>query len=201
MYLIVDNTKELGAALMTPKLIDYFKSRSLKFTVVSSCHQISEVIKAGSRVSGIILSGGPLRLIEKVDLELFRHNLMVLLRFPDIPVLGICFGCQVMALAYGGQLDSLPQEYTGLCTIDINSSSFHQTLEVFASHHDYVSQVPTDFVVTATSSSNCGCSATKMIQAFEAPALKRWGVQFHPEGSEDGNLLLDNFIAICSTNE
>lgn len=207
---------------MTPQVIKFLKKRGLKYRVVSCCTEIYDLVNShrrsqnnieGDIIEGIILSGGPLRLIQKVDLELLQHNLMVLLRFPNIPILGICFGCQVMALAYGGKLDTMGKEFTGKCFVNLKHRRGlfrgfkEKMIQVFASHHDYIKEAPPGFKVTVTSD-YCGQGPPgnldiprNMIQGIEHPKLKRWGVQFHPEGLEESReIILSNFIRICDAH-
>ncbi|GAA0446212.1 glutamine-hydrolyzing GMP synthase [Virgibacillus salarius] len=138
---------------------------------------------------GIILSGGPHSVYDensfRCDPELFEL---------DIPILGICYGMQLMALHFGGQVEKAVNREYGKALIDLNGdpilfkdSPKQQT--VWMSHGDKVKQVPEQFTVDATSSST-------PIAAMSHPEKALYGVQYHPEvrHSEYGNHLLKQFV-------
>ncbi len=140
--------------------------------------------------AAIILSGGPASVwVEdspRVDPAIFEMG---------VPVLGICFGFQTMAQALGGQVTNSGQsEYgrTELTRTDPESVLLADTPSqqiVWMSHGDAVSRPPAGFRVTA---------ATKEtpIAAFEDPARRLYGVQWHPEvhHSDFGAQLIQNFL-------
>src|SRR5699024_1162938 len=119
-----------------------------------------------------------------------------------IPILGICYGMQLMTHVLGGEVrPSNIREY-GKATIDITdrTASLFTTLEeeetVWMSHGDYVTQVPEGFHVTATNP-HCPISA---MQHADRPFH---AVQFHPEvrHTDNGNQILKNFafnVCECS---
>ncbi|MGX7012971.1 glutamine-hydrolyzing GMP synthase [Vagococcus silagei] len=156
-------------------------------------HKISaeEIKKMAPK--GIILSGGPNSVYDEssfsIDPEIFNLG---------IPVLGICYGMQLMTHKLGGTVKTADHSEYGKAMIDVQGESdllaglptHHQ---VWMSHGDLVEEVPTDFAITATSP-NCP------ISAMENRARNLYGVQFHPEvrHSEYGNDVLRHFaFDIC----
>ena len=145
---------------------------------------------------GIILSGGPNSVYEDgsfdIDPEIFELG---------IPILGICYGMQLLTHKLGGKVvpagHAGNREY-GQSTLShtANSSLFNGTPEsqlVLMSHGDAVTEIPADFVRTGT-------SADCPFAAIENPAKKIYGIQFHPEvrHSEFGYDILRNFaLNIC----
>ncbi len=138
---------------------------------------------------GIILSGGPHSVYDensfRCDEKIFDL---------DIPVLGICYGMQLMALHYGGEVAKAKNREYGKAMIDLadNPVLFRDTPEqqsVWMSHGDKVLKAPDTFQVDATSPST-------PIAAMSKPDEKLYGVQFHPEvgHSEYGNHLLKQFV-------
>ena len=138
---------------------------------------------------GIILSGGPHSVMDedsfRSDAEIF--NL-------DIPVLGICYGMQLMALHYGGEVEKSKKREYGKADIELQGDAklFADTPEkqsVWMSHGDKVKAAPADFQVDATSSQT-------PIAAMSHPDKQRYAVQFHPEvrHSEYGNDVLKHFV-------
>src|SRR6476646_2309157 len=130
---------------------------------------------AAKNPAAIILSGGPSSVYADgapgIDPALFDT---------DIPVFGICYGFQAMALALGGSVDRTGRrEYgaTELTVTDPDAALLHGmpgTLGVWMSHGDAVSRAPDGFAVTAT-------TADTPIAAFENLGRRLAGVQYHPE--------------------
>ena len=150
-----------------------------------------EEIKALNPI-GIILTGGPYSVYENKSYSFDKQILEL-----GIPVLGICYGMQLMCFYLGGEVVQgkigeygkvkvfLEDSDTDLfCSIKNNISSF----KTLMSHKDVVSRVPAGFHVTAHSDNN--------IAAIENKEKKLYGVQFHPETShtECGNEIIKNFL-------
>ncbi|WP_368645374.1 glutamine-hydrolyzing GMP synthase [Alkalibacterium putridalgicola] len=150
-------------------------------------------------VKGIIFSGGPMSVYDEnafsIDPEIFELG---------IPILGICYGMQLMTYMLGGEVKpSLNREY-GKAEISISDrtadlfTSLEASENVWMSHGDYVTDLPEGFTVTA---SNEHCP----ISAIENADKNFHAVQFHPEvrHTEHGNELLRNFafgVCDCSGN-
>ncbi|GAA0497353.1 glutamine-hydrolyzing GMP synthase [Salinibacillus aidingensis] len=139
--------------------------------------------------AGIILSGGPNSVYEedsfRCDPEIFNMG---------VPVLGICYGMQLMVHHYGGNVEQADDREYGKAEISIRHEEGlfdrlpHEQI-VWMSHSDKVIEAPDDFTVDAVSAS-CPVAA---ISHSQHPL---YGVQFHPEVNHTtyGNDLLKNFI-------
>lgn len=196
MILIIDNTKNLNKAYMTPKLLNYLKSIKINYTIVTKREDVNKIIyKFKDEIFGCILTGGPLCLSEELTIDLINKNIAVLLELKDIPILGICFGYQIMVASYGGKIDSMENEDNGIFEINKTKNSsilnyLPEKFKVFQSHKDKVSELPPTFSIIGVDNEN-------NIQIIENLKDKRWGVQFHPEGLYDTQIILKNFIDIC----
>ena len=136
---------------------------------------------------GIIFTGGPSNIFEE-DAPTIDKRLLD----AGIPVLGICYGCQLIAHMEGGVVARGPREYgkqileAGKSVIfdGVNASS-----SVWMSHTNYVEKLPDGFVSTAT-------TPTCPVAAMENTEKKLYGVQFHPEvkHTDEGTKILRNFI-------
>lgn len=155
-------------------------------------HEISieEIKKMNPK--GIILSGGPNSVYEEgsftVDPEIFNLG---------VPVMGICYGMQLMTKLLGGSVERANEREYGKAVIKAETHSLFTKLPeeqtVWMSHSDKVINLPEGFNVIAHSPS---CKYA----AIENPERNLYGVQFHPEvrHSEYGNDVLRNFIReIC----
>jgi GMP synthase (glutamine-hydrolysing) len=142
---------------------------------------------------GIIFSGGPASVHEpgapRCDARIFTM---------DAPILGICYGMQLMAQDLGGIVgDSRLKEY-GRADITVTRydalfTGVSAELPVWMSHGVAVKKVPPGFTVTARTK-NCP------ISAMSDPARRMYGVQFHPEvrHTAQGETILHNFLfSIC----
>lgn len=151
-------------------------------------------VLSGDEVKGIIFTGGPNSVLDPlsphIDPKIFSIGK---------PILGICYGAQLLAYALGGKVDKCLSSEFG--NIEINTVSPSLLLEgvpaknaVFMSHNDEVKDLPDGFVTTARSAS---CQNA----AFENASKKLYATQFHPEveHSEFGQKMLENFLyRICN---
>ena len=118
------------------------------------------------------------------------------------PILGICYGLQVMSQMLGGHVSSSGKKEYGLQNIDIIDSSSEllkavsDKSRVWMSHGDSVDKIPEGFRVTAT-------TPTCPFTAIEDSKRRFYGVQFHPEvvHSEEGEKMIQSFVLdICKAN-
>ena len=142
-------------------------------------------------VIGIILTGGPQSVYEesseKLDPSILEMN---------IPILGICYGAQLLAHMLGGEVApaSKPEYGTTKTRFSHGSPLFRGMSEIsdtFMSHSDYIRTLPPSFSAIAYT------DGTKNA-AYECPEKKIYGVQFHPEvvHTLEGNKVLKNFLEL-----
>ncbi len=143
---------------------------------------------------GLILSGGPNSVYEKgapgLDATLLELK---------VPVLGICYGLQLLALEFGGQVAPSKQREYGLAKIKLTKDGGFLPKKVdgsriWMSHGDHVAKPPKGFTITAKSGD--------IVCAAENVGRKLFGLQFHPEVShtEYGTEILKSFLKICNFN-
>jgi GMP synthase (glutamine-hydrolysing) len=155
---------------------------------------ISKIIK--ENINGIILSGGPLNVYEN-DKFKFDKKILKL----GVPVLGICFGHQILSKELGGKVKKSQHREFGLATITKVSNSiltknfFNKANKsnVWMSHADQVSKMPKGFKVVASTKNS-------KLTIIENSKDNFYGVQFHPEVTHTpkGKILLHNYLfLIC----
>ena len=141
---------------------------------------------------GIILSGGPASVHVEgaplLDPEIYELG---------IPILGICYGCQLIAQQLGGEVARGGRGEYGRTTLQriagstsqLHHDSIPAELNVWMSHFDAVSVLPSGFVATAS-------TPDAPMAVIESPTRKIWGVQYHPEvgHTERGQEVLEQFL-------
>lgn len=160
--------------------------------VYSDIVQPDEDLESLEDVRGIILSGGPSSVYEK-DAPKLNKDILNL----NIPILGICYGHQLMCQFLGGKVRYGVKEY-GSADIRVdNQNSIFQGLSevenVWMSHGDYVEELPKGFVTVAST------GACENAAVYD-PYRNIFGLQFHPEVTHtvNGMKILENFIKICN---
>jgi GMP synthase (glutamine-hydrolysing) len=148
-----------------------------------------------SNTKGIILSGGPLNVYQLKN-NLFDKKILKL----GIPILGICFGHQILSKFNGGKVKQSKHREFGLANIYKKNNSLlikdffnKKSKKVWMSHADQVYKLPKTFKVIASSENSKYAIVESKVEKF-------FGVQFHPEvtHSENGKKIFSNFISkIC----
>ncbi len=175
--LIARRVRDLGifSEIITPKEIKRFKDFN--------------------SVRGIILSGGPSTVtkekFERVPIEIFSKK---------IPILGICYGLQLIAKLYGGKIKSSKRKREfGRAFIfkkrrsELTKNFFKNKSSVWMSHEDAVVKLPKNFQVIAYTKDS-------RLTIIENKKKKIYGVQFHPEitHTDNGKQIFKNFLfSIC----
>jgi GMP synthase (glutamine-hydrolysing) len=158
---------------------------------IISHNKITKRQKLEKNIKGLILSGGPLNVYQSKKVK-FNKNLL----FSKIPVLGICFGHQIISKVMGGKVKQSKSREFGLAkVVKINNSiltkNFFSKKEnnVWMSHADEVIKLPKNFKVIAKSNNSKLC-------IVENSKEKLYGIQFHPEvtHTKRGKTILKNFI-------
>ncbi len=148
---------------------------------------VKEIEEQGYK--GIIFTGGPNNVYEESSPHYDPEVLKI-----GIPVLGICYGAQLICFMAGGQVSSAGSagEY-GKVTVRVRESKLFQGIPAesvcWMSHMDFISRVPEDFRVTADTE-KCPCAG------LEDGSGLIYGVQFHPEvtHTEYGKQIFHNFL-------
>ncbi|TGK14689.1 glutamine-hydrolyzing GMP synthase [Leptospira fluminis] len=147
-----------------------------------------------AKLSGLVLSGGPESVYEPGSPSISEKIFDL-----GIPILGICYGHQLMMKLLGGEVRKAGTAEYGQASLDLFSRNGSELLQgysggevVWMSHGDEVVRLPEGFQATA-SSSDCKYAVVENVSAH------RFGIQFHPEvtHTQKGNELLRNFIRIC----
>lgn len=138
---------------------------------------------------GIIFTGGPNSVYDEASPRYERAILEL-----GIPVLGICYGSQLMAYLLDGEVKTAPVSEYGKTEVEVDSSSklfedVQKSTICWMSHTDYIALAPEGFKITAT-------TPVCPVAAMENEAEKLYAVQFHPEvlHTQEGTKMLRNFL-------
>ncbi len=149
-------------------------------------------------VKGVVLSGSPFSVRDtnapKIDVSVLRNR---------YPILGICYGAQLMAQLYGGEVKQSNMREYGRAHLHIVDngcklfSGMKDESQVWMSHADTIIKTPNNSEIIANSNNI-------EVAAYHIQGEKTYGIQFHPEvyHSEEGQLLLKNFVVdICGVEQ
>lgn len=167
--------------------------RVRELNVYCEIHPFNHLPELGPEVKGIILSGSPCSVREtdapSIDLAYLQGR----------PVLGICYGAQLLAHLGGGQVEACNTREYGrahLQSLSANPlfSSVSANDQVWMSHGDTITSLPSEYDLI-------GSTETVKVAAFAHQSLPIYGIQFHPEVTHSlcGPQILENFVCgICA---
>lgn len=162
--------------------------------------EFEELVKSpdpSEKIEKIILSGGPSSVTagdngvsEQIVRSLWEG------KTPDTPLLGICFGHQLLAHSLGGKVEKGKSAEYGIARITVDEEDailkgVPRDFQAWVSHFDEVKKMPDGFVSLAH-------SETCTVEAMRHKTRDIFGVQFHPEvwHTEHGELILQNFLKV-----
>lgn len=168
--------------------------RVRELNVYCEIHPFNKIPEIDPDVKGVILSGSPASVRDadapKPDLSQIKGKL---------PLLGVCYGAQYLAYAYGGEVEGAPSREYGRAMLSVVAPEdplmhgLPSPTQVWMSHGDSITSVPANYEVI-------GSTEDVKYAAYHIGGEMTWGIQFHPEvfHSTDGPKLLSNFVmGIC----
>lgn len=172
--------------------------RVRELNIYCEIHPWNKIPTLTDNIKGVILSGSPFSTRDenapKPDLSDIKGKL---------PLLGVCFGAQYLALNYGGEvLPSTIREYgrANLSFVDksnILTKGMSDNSQVWMSHGDTIKKVPSNYKIIAS-------THDVEVAGYEIEGETTFGIQFHPEvyHSTEGGILLKNFLVdVCGCQQ
>jgi len=172
--------------------------RVRELNVYCEIHPFNKPPELNNSIKGVIYSGGPCSVLDNGSPQISIDD-----HLGKIPVLGICYGAQLIAQNSGGQVSlSSHREYgrARLNSIDQHNALFKEIsldTQVWMSHADTITGIPDNFEVIATTTS-------VEIAAFKVHDQETYGIQFHPEVTHtmEGKTVLRNFVVhVCGCQQ
>lgn len=168
--------------------------RVRELNVYCEIHPFNKIPALNEDVKGVILSGSPSSVRDedapKPDISAIKGKL---------PLLGVCYGAQLLANEYGGEVEGAPSREYGRAMLTVIAPEDPLMLgvpsptQVWMSHGDTITRLPENYHVI-------GSTKNVRAAAYHIEGEQTWGIQFHPEvyHSTDGTRILSNFVlGIC----
>lgn len=168
--------------------------RVRELNVYCEIHPFNHFPEPDQDVRGVILSGSPASVRDdgspRIDLGAIKGKL---------PLLGVCYGAQLLAFEFGGEVTPAPSREYGRAMLGVTApgdplmQGLPSPTQVWMSHGDTITSLPSNYEVV-------GSTDNVRVAAYHIGGEMTWGIQFHPEvfHSTDGPKLLSNFVlGIC----
>ncbi|MEG2240203.1 MAG: glutamine-hydrolyzing GMP synthase [Alistipes sp.] len=172
--------------------------RVRELSVYCEIYPFNKIPTLDTSVRGVILSGSPFSVRDaqapNPDLSAIKGK---------FPLLGVCYGAQYLASAFGGEVKPAKSREYGRAILTVGDASdalmqgLPHTTQVWMSHGDTITTVPSTYRLVAG-------TEEVPVAAFHIEGEQTWGIQFHPEvyHSTDGKQLLHNFVVnICGCKQ
>lgn len=168
--------------------------RVRELNVYCEIHPFNKIPALDEDIKGVILSGSPSSVRDadapKPDLSAIKGKL---------PLLGVCYGAQLLAYEFGGDVEGAPSREYGRAMLKVTDTldplmlNVPSPTQVWMSHGDTITRLPESYHII-------GSTENVKAAAYHIEDEKTWGIQFHPEvyHSTDGKQILANFVlGIC----
>ena len=149
--------------------------RVRELSVYCEIHPFNKIPALDASVRGVILSGSPFSVRDEnaptPDLSAIKGKL---------PLLGVCYGAQFLASAFGGEVQPAPSREYGRAMLTVGDADdalmrgLPKTTQVWMSHGDTITSVPANYKIVAS-------TEDVRVAAFHVEGEQTWGIQFHPE--------------------
>ncbi|MEX2380331.1 MAG: glutamine-hydrolyzing GMP synthase [Vicingaceae bacterium] len=172
--------------------------RVRELNVYSEIHPYNHLPELDESVKGVILSGSPFSVLDE-NAPQYDFNLAK----GKLPLLGVCYGAQMMAHKFGGEVKASETREYGRANLNFIDKEFPLMRgipidsQVWMSHGDTIYQLPENYEIIA------GTEDVK-VAAYHVKGEQTYGIQFHPEvyHSTDGLQLLENFVVgVCGCEQ
>lgn len=172
--------------------------RVRELNVYCEIHPYNNFPELTPNIKGVILSGSPCSVRDadspRIDLDIFRNQ---------VPLLGVCYGAQLMAQMLGGDVKPSEHREYGRARLNVSGqdssllAGLSESSQVWMSHGDTIVQIPDNFSIIASTES-------VKVAAYKLADELTYGIQFHPEVTHtaEGKQLIHNFVVgICGCSQ
>jgi gamma-glutamyl-gamma-aminobutyrate hydrolase PuuD len=202
LIVVVDNTHGQRVLQFFPKLLEYLDLKGKAYIVINGNHEGQEPLLTMdiANIDGIILSGSPIMLPElfpKVShlksalaTNQIITNIECINKFSNkVPILGICFGCQLMNIMGGGTLSNVGGDKVLCKAMNIQS----RLRAKFCCKY-----MPNKLANAFTTRMTVDIDGKTYPCLIKHKRKRMWGCMFHPEALKSTYFILDRFIDTCN---
>ena len=191
MILLVNNSNNVIKLSYINKLRNALSFLKIPYFEIDSLHGIlDDNIK--KKIKGIILSGSSMKLTKQMFFKEFVHDIHYLVDL-DVPVLGICFGCQLLTTIYGGKLHNRKNFLCETIEIEVAKNMLFENLTNKRVQFCFSDLPSISKDTTSKEIAWLHINGKKYGCAFEFKKNKYYGCLFHPEYHESSYQILYNF--------
>jgi GMP synthase (glutamine-hydrolysing) len=164
--------------------------RLREMNVYCEIHPFNKIPQLTPNIKGVILSGSPHSVRQENPLNPNLENIK-----GKLPLLGICYGAQLLAHFYGGEVGKSDSREYGRANLnfvdntDVLFNEVPQNSQVWMSHGDTIINIPSSYKIISS-------THDVKVAGYRITNEQTWGIQFHPEvfHSTDGTTILNNFV-------
>ena len=199
MIVIINNSeKPINQVSWTNKIKKILKTICPKSdtVIINEKNEMNKILLENKHlIKGVILGGSELRVREKQCLDKILDNILPIIEL-DVPILGICFGHQIISATYQSEICSFDKLVSGHKQIKLLWDPLFKGVGnqeyMYNAHYDYIKDIPIYFKCI-------GRDLNGVIYAIKHKYKNIYGLQFHPEFSNYGNGLqiYKNFLDMC----
>ena len=201
MLLLINNAINVNPndISFVPKIRKALRACNIPFYEVKKIREIPSDIS--SKISGILISGSQMRLSKPIDFESIAHILHYLAKYDRVPVLGLCFGCQMLHILNGGKLEDQIERSCEDYRVELSRHSLFKDVRTLKKSDTY-HQFAVCFHDLPVSFPKCSSIATfhhrgKMLPCAFQYSPNRFGMMIHPEIHVETYPVFTNFAKMC----
>jgi GMP synthase-like glutamine amidotransferase len=192
------NPKDIA---FVPKIRKALRTCDIPFYEVEKIREIPADIY--SKIRGILISGSQMRLSKPIDFDSIAHILHYLVKYDRVPVLGLCFGCQILHMLHGGKLEDQIERSCEDYRVELSEHPLFKDVRMLKETDTY-HKFSVCFQDLPVSFSKCSFSSIanfhhrgKLLPCAFEYSPNRFGMMIHPEIHVETYVVFTNFYKIC----
>lgn len=203
MLLLINNAitpENPNDIAFVPKIRDALRACDIPFYEVKKIREIPADIS--SKIRGILISGSQMRLSKPIEFESFAHILHYLMKYNNVPVLGLCFGCQVLHMIHGGKLEDQGERSCQDYRVELSKHSLFKDVQFLRETENLYPEFAVCFHDLPVAFPKCSSIADFHHRGNVLPCAfeyspNRFGMMIHPEMHVETYPVFSNFYKIC----
>lgn len=203
MLLFINNTvtpTNPNDMAFVPKIRKALKSCDIPFYEVKKIREIPTEISL--KIRGILISGSQLRLSKPLEFSDFAHILHYLMKYNNIPILGLCFGCQILHMLHGGKLEDQIERSCEDYRVELSPHPLFKDVQILRESGNVYPEFAVCFHDLPIGFPKCSSIANfhhrgKVLPCAFEYSPNRFGMMIHPEIHVETYPVFTNFAKLC----